>query len=99
MANIANKGIQLKPGQLGENILLTEVGLMHMPLGTTLQIGMAVIELTEIRHPCDQLNEINPHLKETVMPEKNNPATYNAGMLGIIIKSGQVKTGDVVKLF
>jgi len=33
------------------------------------------------------------------MPEKNNPATYNAGMLGIIIKSGQVKTGDVVKLF
>jgi len=99
MANIANKGIQLKPGQLGENILLTEVGLMHMPLGTTLQIGMAVIELTEIRHPCDQLNEIHPHLMETVMPEKNNPATYNAGMLGIIIKSGRVKTGDVVKLF
>jgi MOSC domain-containing protein YiiM len=91
-------GISVLPGQLGENILLSDIGLMQLPLGTQLQIGSSIIELTEIRHPCDQLNAIHPNLLACVMPDKDDPKTYNAGMFGIVLQSGNLSAGEPVFL-
>jgi MOSC domain-containing protein YiiM len=66
-------------------------------VGTQLQIGDAVVEMTETRHPCGQLNTIHPILMEIVMPQKHNPAIYNAGMLGIVIQGGVIRDGDAVR--
>ncbi len=96
ITDITSHNIQVKPGQLGENILISDIGLMKMPTGTVIQIGEAEIALTEVRHPCDQLNAVHPQLMNTVMTDKNDPTTFNAGMMGIILKGGLVRVGDSV---
>jgi len=95
---IALSGISVLAGQLGENILLSDIGLMQLPIGTQLQIGSSIIELTEIRQPCDQLNAIHPDLLACVMPDKNDPKTYNAGMFGIVLQSGNLSAAEPVFL-
>jgi len=94
--DIAAHGIKVKVGQLGENILLSGIGLMKMQIGTILQINQCRIQLTEIRHPCDQLNAIDPNLMDVVMSDKKNPASYNAGILGIVLEGGPIAAGDDV---
>jgi len=96
ISEIAAQGVVVKPGQLGENLLITNIGLMQLPIGTVLQIGEVEIQLTEIRQPCDQLNAIHPHLMDIVMPNKDDPSTYNAGMLGIITKGGSITVTDEI---
>lgn len=96
--DVAQCGITLFPGQLGENILVSDIGLMLLPIGTQLQIGASIIELTEIRQPCDQLNAIHPKLLECVMPDKNDPGTYNAGMFGVVLQSGDISICEKVLL-
>jgi MOSC domain-containing protein YiiM len=98
IANIALHGIQIEPGQLGENILVSDIDLMRIPIGKVLKIGKVTIELSEIRQPCNQLNVIHPQLMNIVMPDKEDPLTFNAGMLGIIMQSGIVTTGNSVSI-
>ncbi len=98
ITDIKAKGISPLPGQLGENILLSDISLMRKAIGTKLQIGDTFIQLTEIRHPCSQLNAIHPNLMETVMPIEADPSTYNAGILGVVVRGGTVSAGDKVYL-
>jgi len=93
LADIGKEGISPKPGELGENITLEGIKLMRQPIGTKFQIGDAVVELTEIRRPCYQLNAIHPNLQNTVMPDKEDESTWNAGMLATVIKGGTVQSG------
>ncbi len=40
---------------------------MELAVGTRLQIGPALIEVTEIRNPCYQLNRIDKRLLKAVV--------------------------------
>ena len=97
-AGLAAQGIVLKPGMLGENILLDGIDIMDLPLGAILQIGESELELTEVRNPCYQLNEMHPGLEKAVQPIIDGQPHKNAGMLAVILKGGQVQAGDSVKV-
>ena len=96
LAEIASQEIHLKPGMMGENIILDGITVMTLPLGTQLEIGDAVLEITEVRNPCYQLDEMHPGLLKTVETSGSGPDPRNAGMLARIIKGGWIRPGDLV---
>lgn len=96
LAEIAGKGIHLKPGMLGENITVEGIRVMTLAVGTQLEIGGALLEITEIRNPCYQLNEMHPRLLKAVATKVDGKVRRNAGMMARILKGGWVRPGDSV---
>lgn len=95
---VQKKGIELAPGDLGENILLEGIDLMALPVGTRLQVGSAILELTEIRDPCSQLDGVHPGLHRAVEMRTADGVQPQAGMLGVVLKGGTVSPGAVVQV-
>ena len=96
--NIACHGIQPKNGMLGENLVVEGIDLMGLPLGGKLAIGSALLEITEVREPCYQLNEMHPKLQKVVMPDEQDEKTWRAGMMAVVLQGGIVKLGDAVRI-
>jgi MOSC domain-containing protein YiiM len=95
-ADISAQGIMLKPGMLGENIIVDGIKVMTLPVGTQLELGEVLLELTEVRDPCNQLNEMHPRLLEAVTSKIDGQACPNAGMMARILKGGWVHPGNPV---
>lgn len=96
--HIKGLGIQLAPGELGENILVEGVDLMALEIGTCLEIGPALVELTEVREPCYQLDGVHPGLERAVEGGTDHNESPNAGMLGIVVRGGLVQPGQTVSV-
>ena len=69
---------------------------MTLAIGTRLEIGETLLELTEIRNPCFQLNEMHPRLLKAVATKVDGKVRRNAGMMTRILKGGMVQPGDPV---
>ena len=98
LAEIEDHGIRLKPGMLGENIILDGLSVMELTIGTQLRIGEALLELTEVRNPCLQLNETHPRLLKAVATKVDGKVRRNAGMMARILSGGSIQPGDPVVL-
>ncbi len=96
LAELARMDIHLKPGWMGENIILDGIDLMKLPLGTRLEIREAKLEITEIRHPCSQLDGMHAGVLKAVETTGHGPEGLNAGMLARISRGGLVQRGDRV---
>jgi MOSC domain-containing protein YiiM len=93
---LADQDIHLEPGMMGENLLLDGISVMELPLGTQLEVGESLLEITEVRNPCSQLNSSHPQLLEAVEKSGSGPDSRNAGILARILQSGWVRPGDSV---
>ncbi|MFC1879246.1 MOSC domain-containing protein, partial [Chloroflexota bacterium] len=85
LAEIKESGIQLKPGMLGENIIVEGISIMELSIGSQLRIGETLLEITEIRSPCLQLNEMHPRLLKAVATKVHGKVRVNAGMMARIL--------------
>lgn len=96
LGHLNRQGIELSPGDLGENILLDGIDLMALEIGAQLEIGPALIQLTEVREPCSQLDRVHPGLENAVEGDPSSGAGPRAGMLGVILRGGNLKAGQGV---
>ena len=96
LSYLGSQGMHLKPGWMGENIILDGISVMTLPLGTQLEIGEAKVEISEIRNPCYQLDEMHPGVLEAVNTSGPSPDQRNAGLMARIIQGGWIRLGDVV---
>ena len=80
---------ELFPGAFAENILTEGICLYELPVGTILQIGTAVGEVTQIGKECHFDCEIRRKAGDCVMPRE--------GIFVKVLKSGEVKAGDEVR--
>ncbi len=87
------KGFPVYPGALGEN--LTTVGRDYSAWrrGQQFAVGEAVIELTKVRAPCNQLNVYGPGIKREI---EDNSAL--GGFYARVIRPGLVFPGNAVRL-
>lgn len=76
----------LLPGDFAENILAEGICFYELPVGTKLQIGTAVCEVTQIGKECHQDCEIRKKTGDCVMPRE--------GIFVRVIQSGKAKAGD-----
>ena len=98
LSYLGSQGMRLKPGWMGENLILDGISVMTLPLGTQLEIGEAKVEISEIRNPCYQLDEMHPGVLEAVKTSGPVPDQRNAGMMARILRGGWVKPDDQVSI-
>jgi len=71
---------------------------MQLAIGARLAVGSAVLEVTEKRSPCYQLNGIDSRLLKAVVHKQNGQPIFKAGMMAQILKGGWIRAGDLVNV-
>jgi MOSC domain-containing protein YiiM len=94
---LAVAGHDVAPGDLGENVTTRGIDLLALPVGTRLTIGGAVVTVTGLRNPCQQINDFRPGLlKQLVRRGDDGEVERLAGVMGIVSRGGTVRPGDAV---
>jgi MOSC domain-containing protein YiiM len=95
---VAEHGITVGPGEMGENITTRGIALLDLAPGTRLHLGTsAVIELTGVRNPCNQLDSIDPRLLGHVaLKNADGSIIRKAGVMGIVVTGGVLRAGDTI---
>ena len=93
-------GYDLAPGEMGENVTTRDIDLLALPTGTRLRLGGdAMIEVTGLRNPCDQLNGIQPGLMQAVLDrDEDGNLIRKAGIMATVITGGTVTPGDAIEV-
>lgn len=96
---LQNRGFDVAPTVLGENITTRGMNLLDLPRGTRLVCGSnAVIELTGLRNPCSQLDDYADGLMSALLDRSaSGKLIRKAGVMGIVIESGIVSVGDAIE--
>ena len=84
---------------MGENITTRGIDLLALPKGTLLHLGeSAIVQVTGLRNPCSQLDALRPGLLNAVLDRDANGALIRkAGIMGVVVRSGTVRSGDEVR--
>jgi MOSC domain-containing protein YiiM len=96
---VGAKGFDVKPGELGENILTRGIDLLSLSTGTILRMGSAAIEITGLRNPCQQLNGHSEGLMNALITRGDGDVLIRkGGVMGIVLIGGTVRVGDAVTI-
>ena len=83
--------LELKPGQIKENITTTGLDLSQTKAGEVFFIGDAVtMEVVGECEPCGKMDAIRPGLRELLGGRR--------GMLAMVINGGPIKIGDSIRI-
>ena len=95
---LAEQGIEVTPGAMGENITTRGIDLLALPRHARLAIGdSAVVEVTGLREPCAQLNGLHPGLMKACLSRSfTGEVVRRAGIMSIVISSGTIRRGDPI---
>jgi MOSC domain-containing protein YiiM len=97
---LRGQGFAVEPGQLGENITTRGLDLLGLPRGTVLRLGpQAVVEVTGLRNPCNQINDFRTGLLKAVLDrDEHGQPVRRAGIMGIVRHGGPIKPGDGIRV-
>lgn len=90
----------IEPGQMGENITTAGINLLELPADSNLFIGTsAVIQVTGLRNPCAQIDQFQSGLLKAVIEQDGDGNLIRkAGIMGVVLESGEVKPGDEIRV-
>ena len=83
-----------RPGAFGENLFSTQVSEMNLCIGDRLAIGEIIVEVSEPRGPCYNLN----HRFEVKDMAKRTQALLRTGWMYRVRKTGTITAGDIICL-
>jgi len=97
---LAEKGFQVSPGQLGENVTTKGIDLLGLSRGTRLRLGdEAVIEITGLRNPCKYIDGLAKGLMAAMLDKAPDGSLIRkCGVMAIVITGGEVRGGDAIRL-
>jgi len=81
-------GLTVGPGDFAENITTTGIAVAELPIGTVLDMGEALVEVTQIGKECHARCAIYYQAGDCVMPRE--------GIFVKVLRSGRVAPGDPV---
>jgi MOSC domain-containing protein YiiM len=95
---LAVRGFDVGPGDMGENVTTRGVDLLALPAGTVLGLGRrAEVELTGLRNPCVQLDRFADGLLAAVLDrDADGEVVRKAGVMAIVRAGGSVRVGDPI---
>lgn len=92
------KGFDIAPGQLGENISTQGIDLLALPRGALLHIGGALLQVTGLRNPCQQIEKFRPGVLQEVLTKKDGKIIRKTGIMTIVLQGGTVTVGDEIHI-
>jgi MOSC domain-containing protein YiiM len=97
---LRERGFDIYPGQMGENITTRGIDLLSLPIGTRLHIGTtALVEVTGLRNPCYQLDDFQEGLMKAVLDrDEQGNLIRKAGVMGIVLTDGEVYVNDDIRV-
>ena len=81
--------MDLQPGIIRENITTDGLNVNGLPLGQRLRVGAALLEVSAVCTPCDQLEKVRPGLRREFYGRR--------GMLCRVIEDGEIHVGDTIE--
>ena len=99
-AEVAECGLQVLPGQMGENITTRGINLLGLSTGARLKIGAhAVIEVRGLRNPCSQIENFQSGLLAAVLGRAADGSLIRkAGVMAIVLEGGLVQPTDTIEI-
>jgi len=82
-------GLDVTAGDFAENITTSGIVLVTLPIGSRLQIGETLLEVTQIGKECHTRCAIFYQAGDCVMPKE--------GIFAKVITGGVIKPGDEIK--
>ena len=100
LGELAAKGFEIEPTDLGENVTTVGLDLLALSRGTLLRVGCdAVLEVTGLRNPCAQIERFRPGLLAAVLDRgPNNELIRKAGIMTVVRAGGVVRPGDLISV-
>lgn len=94
------QGFALQPGDVGENVLTSDVDLLALPTGARLRLGLdAVVRVTGLRNPCVQLDRFADGLMPAMLDRAPDGSLLRlAGVMAVVQASGSVRAGDGIEV-
>jgi len=84
-----SKNISMPFGSLGENLLI-DYNPYHLKAGTKLQIGTAILEISQMCTMCDHLSNIDAQLPTLLKEDR--------GIFAKVIQEGKIRKEDEIYL-
>jgi MOSC domain-containing protein YiiM len=81
--------MDLRPGVLWENITTDGLNVNSLPIGQQLRVGGALLEVTMVCTPCNQMETIRPGLRRELWGRR--------GMLCRVLDGGIIRPGDPIE--
>lgn len=82
--------VELKPGVFAENITTEGIDLWSLPIGTKLEIGDALLEITQIGKECHRHCQVFRQVGDCVMPRE--------GIFAVVLREGELRAGQALKI-
>ena len=82
-------GLDVSAGDFAENITTVGIDLVSLPIGSRLQIGGTLLEVTQIGKECHTRCAIYYQAGDCVMPKE--------GIFAKVISGGVIRAGDGIK--
>jgi MOSC domain-containing protein YiiM len=94
------QGYELAQGDLGENVLTAGLDVLALPRDTRLHLGeQAVVRVTGLRNPCQQINDFRSGLlKVAISRDANGELVRRAGIMGVVERGGTVVPRDIIRV-
>jgi MOSC domain-containing protein YiiM len=81
-------GLDVSAGDFAENITTSGIDLVSLPIGTRLQVGETLLEVTQIGKECHTRCAIFYQAGDCVMPKE--------GIFARVITGGTIRPGDQI---
>ncbi|MEL7625235.1 MAG: molybdenum cofactor synthesis domain-containing protein [Anaerolineaceae bacterium] len=82
--------VELKPGIFAENITTEGINLWSLPIGTRLEIGKTLLEITQIGKECHRHCQVFKQVGDCVMPRE--------GIFAKVLREGTITVGQDIKI-
>ena len=84
------RGARVGHGAFGENLVVEGIDLRTLPVGTRLDCGDVVLEITQIGKECHHGCRIFQEMGECIMPRE--------GVFAKVVRGGVIRSGDVMRV-
>lgn len=87
---LRGEGVEVGHGAVGENFTTSGIDLGALTAGDRLRVGACVVQITDVRVPCKQLDQWHPRLKKII--------TGHSGWVARVLEEGMVRPGDGIEV-
>lgn len=98
------EGFSVYPGALGENLTTRGLDPKQMRVGQRFRAGSVVLELTQVRVPCSQLDPYGAGIQQALYDKRvkagdpSSPVWGRSGFYASIVQPGEIHPQDIIVL-